>query len=193
MANVKARCKHEVSLWIFKLKTSFPNPGWFPPMFWIRGEITGDFCLNRCTPMHSLQEPNHHWTTISSPFWTLTPMSIGLSREDFIHCPFGHRKVLRPIPVLQMYVNFHLGWKAERGHWSLVSLSSSPWLSPFLFSLPLFLSFFLSFLLCNWAAEEMEGLGCPTFLGWAAPLLPTLCPTQHFSKSVSIWCHAKLG
>ena len=49
--------------------------------------------------------------------------------------------------MLLMCVNFHLGGKAERGHWSLVSLSSSPWLSLFLFSLPL--SLFLSFLLGN--------------------------------------------
>lgn len=177
MVNVKARCKHEVWLWIFKLKTGYPNPGWFSPMVWIRGEITGDFCPNRCNPMHSLRESDHHWNTIWLLFWTLTPMSVGLIRGDFNHCPFGHRKVLRPIPVLQMYVNFYLGWKAERGHWSLVSLSSSPWLSPFLFSLPLFLSFLFAVQL----SSRRDGrLRLPHFPWLSCPPAPHFVPHPAF-------------
>lgn len=103
-------------------------------------------CPDRCNLMRTHAQLPGAWLPLNysalPPFWMFTRTSIGLSREHFNHYPFGHRIILRLIPMLPVYVNFYLGWKAERGHWSLVSLSSSPWLSLFLFSLPLSLSFF---------------------------------------------------
>lgn len=142
MVLLKARCNHKVWLCLFKVGLASLTQVDLPPWYglevrWL--EITVQTDTTQFTTSKSL-------TTIELQhccrFWTLTPMSIRLSKEDFNHCPFGHREILRPIPVFPTYVNFHLGWKAERGHWSLVSLSSSLWLSLFLFSLPLSLSFF---------------------------------------------------
>lgn len=134
MVNVKARCKCKV--WSFKLKTVFPNPGRFAPMVWIRGEITGDFCPNRYNPMNTHAQPPRTWPPLDCNIWTFYYLGKTLITILLVTV------ILRPSAVLPTYVNFHLGWKAERGHWSLVSLSSSLWLSLFPFSLPLSLSFF---------------------------------------------------
>lgn len=131
--------------------------------------------------MHTHEQPPRAWPPSNyniAAIWILTPRLWGCLGKS---PSFWSQNNFEVSSVLLMCANFHLGLKGRKG--TLVS-GFSFFLSV-AFSVPVFpasLSLSFLFLTATEQQKEMEGLGCPLFLGWAAPLLPTLCPTQHFSK-----------